>query len=67
MEDGYALADASLRARLPSGLLERARRRRAFMADTLGIELSEDVLPLSNLAGIMPLWMMHPQVVASAR
>jgi Xaa-Pro aminopeptidase len=67
MEDGYALADASLRARLPSGLLERAARRRAFMGETLGIELTEDVLPLSNLAGIMPLWMLHPRIVASAR
>jgi hypothetical protein len=37
------------------------------MADTLGIELSDDVLPLSNLAGMMPLWMLRPQVVASLR
>jgi Xaa-Pro aminopeptidase len=67
MEDGYALADASLRAQLPADLLERAARRRAFMAETLGIELSDDVLPLSNLAGMMPLWMLRPQVVASLR
>jgi Xaa-Pro aminopeptidase len=67
MEDGYALADASLRSRLPAGLLERAEKRRGFMADVLGIELSEDVLPLSNLAGIMPLWMLRPRIVAVVR
>ena len=65
MEDGYALADASLRSKLPAGLLERADRRRTFMADVLGIELSEDVLPLSNLAGVMPLWMLRPKVAAT--
>jgi Xaa-Pro aminopeptidase len=63
MEDGYALADASLRARLPAELLERAGRRRAFMA-SLGLDVGEDVLPLSNLAGVMPLWMLRPRVAA---
>jgi Xaa-Pro aminopeptidase len=67
LEDGYALADASLRSRLPAGLRERAARRRNFLAEVLGIELSEDVLPLSNLAGIMPLWMLAPGKVVSLR
>jgi hypothetical protein len=67
MEDGFALADAELRAQLPSGLLARAQRRRAFMAEVLGVEVSEDVLPLSNLAGIMPLWMLRPRVAAVRR
>jgi hypothetical protein len=65
MEDGYALADGELRSRLPSGLLARAARRRQFMADRLGLELGEDVLPLSNLAGIMPLYMLRPRSVAT--
>lgn len=67
MEDGYALADGSLRTQLPAGLLERAARRRAFLSDRLGIDLSEDVLPLSNLAGIMPLWMLRPALAATLR
>jgi hypothetical protein len=67
MEDGYALADAPLRAQLPRGLVERAERRRSFMAEALGIEVSEDVLPLSNLAGIMPLYMLAPWRAASLR
>jgi Xaa-Pro aminopeptidase len=67
MEDGYALADAEMRPRLPEGVVERATRRRRFMADALGIELSEDVLPLSNLAGCMPLQMLRTRRVASLR
>ncbi len=66
MEDGYALADSALRAKLPAGLLERAGRRRRFLA-SLGIEVPEEVLPLSNLAGIMPLWMLRPRVAATLR
>jgi hypothetical protein len=67
MEDGFALADAELRAQLPAALLARAAKRRAFMADVLGLDLSEDVLPLSNLAGIMPLWMLRPRLAAVRR
>jgi Xaa-Pro aminopeptidase len=63
MEDGYALADGALRTKLPQGLLERAERRREFMG-SLGVEVAEDVLPLSNLAGVMPLWMLRPKVAA---
>jgi Xaa-Pro aminopeptidase len=66
MEDGYALADAELRAKLPAGLLERAARRRELM-ESLGIEVGEEVLPLSNLAGIMPFWMLRPRVAATLR
>ena len=49
IEDGIALADASLRAafaeRFPAAWA-RIQQRRAFMADQLGIELHPDVLPL---------------------
>ncbi len=57
IEDGYALADASLRselARSQPDLWARTQARRAFMADSLGIRLHPDVLPLSNLAGFLP-------------
>ena len=55
IEDGVALADESLRARVRGGLSRRRgsriQARRRFMADALGIELHADVLPFSNLAG----------------
>ena len=37
------------------------------MAEALGMDLSEDVLPLSNLAGVMPLWMLRPTMAATLR
>ena len=58
MEDGYALADMKLRAELRErfpGTHARCVARREFMADSLGIVMSEDVLPLSNLCGIITL------------
>ncbi len=62
IEDGIALADASLRRdladRFPDAW-ERIERRRAFMADRLGIELHPDVLPLSNLPAVLPPFLLR--------
>ncbi len=63
IEDGIALADASLRAAFAAAHPEAWRRveaRRAFMANVLGIELHPDVLPLSNLAGHLPPFLLRP-------
>ncbi|HEX7173148.1 MAG TPA: hypothetical protein VF365_11130, partial [Candidatus Limnocylindria bacterium] len=63
IEDGIALADASLRAELAAGYpgaWERILRRRAFMADQLGIELHPDVLPFSNLPAVLPPFLLRP-------
>ena len=52
IEDGIALADATLRAAFaaPTRRPGRASRRAgAFMADALGIDLHPDVLPFSNI------------------
>jgi hypothetical protein len=61
IEDGVALADAALRTELAGrypGMWQRVSARRSFMADTLGIRLRPEVLPLSNLAGYLPpLWL----------
>ena len=61
IEDGVALADASLRAEIAArypGMWARVGTRRAFMADVLGIRLKPEVLPMSNLAGFLPpLWL----------
>ena len=63
IEDGIALADTSLRRtfseRFP-GAWGRIQARRRFMAETLGIDLHPDVLPLSNLAAFLPPFLLRP-------
>ena len=52
IEDGIALADATLRADLAArwpAAWARMQARRAFMEDALGINLHPDVLPFSNI------------------
>jgi Xaa-Pro aminopeptidase len=66
IEDGIALADASLRAELAkrfSAAWDRIERRRAYMADVLGIELHPDVLPLSNIPAHLPPFVLRPDRV----
>ena len=63
MEDGLVLADAPLRRRLESLYPEcyrRCQKRRAFMIEELGIEIGEEVLPLSNTAAIVAPLMLQP-------
>lgn len=66
MEDGYALADGALRQRMKAEYPEcwaRCESRREFMRSQLGIELPEEVLPLSNMAGIVPPYLLRPELV----
>jgi hypothetical protein len=66
MEDGVVLADASLRGelqRLYPECYDRCRKRRTFMADVLGIELGDEVLPLSNTATLVPPFFLNPRQV----
>jgi hypothetical protein len=63
IEDGVVLADGSLRdelARRFPGLWSRVERRRAFMADSLGIDLHPDVLPLSNIPAVLAPFVLRP-------
>jgi hypothetical protein len=66
MEDGLVLADAALRTeiqrRFPA-CYARCQARRAFMAGTLGIEVSEEVLPLSNIPALVPPFLLSPNRV----
>ena len=70
IEDGIALADAALRgefaARYPEAWA-RITARRAFMADVLGIRLSPDVLPFSNIPAYLPPFLLNPRQVLALR
>lgn len=64
IEDGIALADESLRSRFATAYPDawsRIRARRAFMRDSLGIELHPDVLPFSNIPAYLPPFLLSPQ------
>lgn len=55
MEEGIVIADNSLRGAVRKNypdVYERCMERRQFM-ESLGFELPEEVLPLSNMAGII--------------
>ena len=63
IEDGVALADETLRAELAAAYpaaWTRIQARRGLMTDALGIDLHPDVLPLSNLAGHLPPFLLRP-------
>jgi len=54
IEDGYYVADSSLRQQLAAqhpALYERMRKRRNYMIEKLGFSLSEDLLPVSPGCG----------------
>jgi Xaa-Pro aminopeptidase len=66
MEDGIVIADGELRAKLKESApdcYDRCQRRRRFMSDVLGIELPEEVLPLSNTCAIVPPFFLKPNTV----
>lgn len=66
IEDGIALADASLRAAFAERFPDawgRIQHRRTFMAERLGIELHPDVLPFSNLPACLPPFVLRPDRV----
>jgi hypothetical protein len=66
MEDGLVIADAELRRKLKEfapDCFERCQKRRSFMSNVLGIELPEEVLPLSNTCAIVPAFFLSPSTV----
>jgi hypothetical protein len=70
IEDGIALLDQrgreEMREKFPA-VTSRVEARRAFMADVLGIRLSPDVLPLSNLAAALPPFLLAPDRLLAMR
>lgn len=66
MEDGYAIADASLQRQMKQEYPEayaRCLRRRDFMTGCLGFELGDEVLPLSNISAIVPPFFLSPNTI----
>ncbi|HEX5825360.1 MAG TPA: hypothetical protein VFY18_12960 [Candidatus Limnocylindrales bacterium] len=45
----------------------RLAERRAFMAESLGIELHPDVLPFSNLPAYLPPFLLRPNQAMTIR
>jgi hypothetical protein len=65
IEDGIALADASMRedfaARWPEAW-GRIQARRQFMENSLGIQLKPEVLPFSNLSAHLTPYLLNPNL-----
>jgi Xaa-Pro aminopeptidase len=68
MEDGVVIADETLRRQIAAEFPEcysRCLKRRAFMMDVLGIQLPEELLPLSNIPAIVaPLFLAPNSILA---
>lgn len=63
IEDGVALADSELRSALAARYPEawqRIQARRRFMMNVLGIRLSDDLLPFSNIPAYLPPFLLAP-------
>ena len=68
MEDGIVIADKELQAQLKAqypDVYDRCIKRREFMAETLGIHLSEEILPLSNIPALVPPFFLNYRKVLS--
>jgi hypothetical protein len=65
-EDGYAIADAALREEIRRKYPDchrRCQERRRFLERTLNVPLPDEVLPLSNMACIVPPFLLRPNSV----
>jgi len=70
MEEGIVIADQALRNKLKEQYPEtynRCMARRHFMTDTLGIELPDEILPLSNIPAIVPPFFLNYKTVLSLK
>jgi Xaa-Pro aminopeptidase len=70
MEDCVVLADAELRGSLAAlypACYARCKQRRNFMIDVLGIDLPQEVLPLSNTPAIVAPFFLSPNQIFAVR
>jgi len=61
-EEGYMLADRDLRMSLKRkfpDVYNRCVKRRSFMINTLGIEISDEVLPLSDIPALIQPFLLN--------
>ena len=68
MEDTFVLADAELRDALGRDFptcLARCEARREFMRTTLGFEIGDEVLPLTNVPGVVSPYLLAPNRVVA--
>jgi hypothetical protein len=68
MEDTFVLADQELRGALQKDFpecLARCAARRQFMRQTLGFQISDELLPLTNLPGIVSPYLLVPNRVVA--
>jgi hypothetical protein len=66
VEDGIIVADHDLRRVLRAQFPEcygRCQRRREFLMTVLGIDLPDEVLPLSNIPGIIAPYFLSPNTI----
>ncbi len=67
-EDTVAIADASLRAELRAKypeLWKRVQRRQQLMREALGIQLAEELLPLTDSTAYLPPFWLAPEMVCA--
>lgn len=70
MEDGIVIANNTLQQKLKASfpeVLKRCNARKEFMNQTLGFELPEEVLPLSNMTGIVNPFFLNPNLVLALK
>ena len=66
IEDGLALADAKLRGELKANFPEswqRIEQRRKMMKEVLGINISDDILPFSDIQGVFHPWAANLETI----
>ena len=70
-EDTVAVADAALRAEISARhpeLWARVQGRRKLMSEALGIQMSEELLPLTDgTAYLPPFWLANELVCSVSR
>jgi len=70
MEEGLIIADAVLQNRLKDqypDVFDRCMERRKFMTEVLGFNLPSEILPLSNIPGIVPPFLLDHKNVLSLK
>ncbi len=70
VEDALAIANEELRDELAERYPEawaRIRGRREFMAEMLGIDLADEVLPFSDRQAVLPPGLLSPDVVCHSQ